>query len=182
MVRSGCRSVERWKKMSADRRVFARPMGLIPSKVELFKQVVSSRIGRFLLEADDIDAAREDLSRGLVRLLTAFGRLGLDPETAEIFRLVVSEGNRFPELGQAFYNDAIERTVIYMAKWLERRCCAGRIRLNDPHMAAGILRGMMARDPERSVLLRQARPLDAAQIAERARECAKLFLEGCMPR
>jgi AcrR family transcriptional regulator len=155
---------------------------LVPNKEELFKQVVVDRVGRFMLEAKDTDGGQEDLLGDLERLLIAYGHLILDPETLAVYRLVVSECGRFPELGQAFYQDAVNRTTTYMAEWLGRRCQAGQIQLNDPRMAAGMLRGMMAQDPERSVLLCQASPPDAGQIAQRAKECARLFLEGCITR
>ena len=155
---------------------------LVPNKEELFKQVVANRVGRFILEANDTDGGQADLQGDLERLLIAFGRLILDPETLAVYRLVVSECGRFPEIGRTFFQDAVNRTTTYVAEWLERRCQAGQIKLNDPRMAAGMLRGMMAQDPERSVLLCQANAPDSRQIAQRARECARLFLEGCLTR
>jgi AcrR family transcriptional regulator len=155
---------------------------LVPNKEELFKQVIASRIGRFILEVGDTDGGQGDLPDDLERLLTVYGHLILDPETLAIYRLVVSECGRFPEIGRAFYENAVNGTEIYMAEWLERRCRAGQIKLNDPRMAAGILRGMMVTERERSLLLCQAGPPDVGHIAQRAKECARLFLKGCITR
>jgi len=153
---------------------------LIPNKEELLKRVVAERVGRFILEANDTDSGHADLLGDLERLLIAFGHLILDPDTLAVYRLVVSECGRFPEIGQTFHQNAVSPTTTYIAEWLERRCRAGQIKLEDPRMAAGILRGMMSNDPERSVMLRQASPPDAGQITQRAKQCARLFLEGCI--
>ena len=155
---------------------------LVPTKAELFKRVIVSRIGRFILEVGDLESKPEDLAGNLERLLTAYGNLVLDPETVAMNRLVLSECNRFPEIGETFYENAVKRTGMFLAEWLERQKRAGRIQLDDTWVAAGMLRGMMLLEPQRAVMLGQANPPDAAQIAARARECAKLFLEGCLLR
>jgi hypothetical protein len=42
-----------------------------------------------------------------------------------------------------------------------------------------MLRGMMIFEPQRAAMLVQAKLPDAVQIANRAKACAKLFLNGC---
>jgi len=49
-------------------------------------------------------------------------------------------------------------------------------------MVAGILRGMMAMDTQRAVMLGQRRVPDHEEIATRAKQCAHLFLDGCTLR
>jgi AefR-like transcriptional repressor, C-terminal domain len=66
-----------------------------------------------------------------------------------------------------------------MAGWLRRQCERGLINLEDPHAAAGMLRGMMIMEPQRAVMLRQRGVLDQDEIAARAKYCARLFLVGC---
>lgn len=155
---------------------------LVPTKAELFSRVVTSRIGQFILEADDSQGGSSDLAADLERVLTAFARLILDPNTMAMFRLVVGECGRFPEIGQTFYVHAVGRTTAFLTEWLERRCRLGQIRLDNPREAAGMLRGMMIMEPERAAMLGQATPPSPAEIAQRARACAALFLEGCIVR
>jgi hypothetical protein len=93
--------------------------------------------------------------------------------------LALGECTRFPELSRAFYEDAIKRISHLMAEWLERQCRRNLIRLDDPWLAAEMLRGMMILEPQRAAMLVQAKLPDAAQIANRAKACAKLFLNGC---
>ena len=152
---------------------------LIPTKAELFASVVSDRIGRFILAFDQETAAALDLATALEHILIAYATLTLDEETIAINRLVIGECGRFPEIAAAFYEAAIRRTSNAIESWLRRQCDRGLIRLEDPRAATGMLRGMMIMEPQRAVMLGRGAPPDAAQIARRARLCAKLFLDGC---
>ena len=152
---------------------------LVPTKDELFQRVISSRISRFVLAVDAMDEASGDLAGGLERLLTAYGNLAFDPEVISVYRLVVGECVRFPEIGRTFFETAIKPAGRAIADWLARQTRQGLIELDDPERAAEILRGMMVFEPQRAALLGQAPPPDAAAIAARARACAMLFVRGC---
>ena len=112
-------------------------------------------------------------------LLIAYATLTLGSEAVAQHRLFLAECSRSPELGRAFYENAIERATHLMAESLERQCRRSPIRLDDPWLAAGMLGGMMILDPQRAAMLGQAKLPDAAQIATRAKACAELFLNGC---
>jgi hypothetical protein len=45
-----------------------------------------------------------------------------------------------------------------------------------------MLRGMMVMDTQRAVMLGQQAVPDQAEITVRARQCARLFLNGCVVR
>jgi AcrR family transcriptional regulator len=152
---------------------------LIPTKADLFKSVVSDRIGRFLLEIDDGVVVALDLAAALEHILIAYGELALDPETIAINRLVIAESDRFPEIAAAFHETALVQTNRAIESWLRRQCERGLIRLNDPHAASGMLRGMMVMQPQRAVMLGQRAAPDANEIANRARTVSQLFLNGC---
>jgi AcrR family transcriptional regulator len=152
---------------------------LIPTKAELFTNVVSDRIGRFMLQIDYEAVGALDLPAALERLLIAYGTLTLDPETIAIQRLVIGESDRFPEIAAAFYESAVARTSHAMEAWLRRQCERALIRLDDPQVAAGMLRGMMIMEPQRAAMLRQRPVPSAEEIASRARVVAQVFLNGC---
>jgi len=153
---------------------------LVPNKAELFKTVVSERIGRFMLEIDHRVVGPLDLPAALERILMAYGSLTLDEEVIAINRLVLSEGERFPEIAQSFFEGAIRRTGEGIADWLARQSKRGLIEIDDPIAAAGMLRGMMIMEPQRATMLRQRKAPNAEEIAARAKSCARLFLMGCL--
>ena len=152
---------------------------LVPTKADLFGNVVSDRIGRFILEYDLSRLDLLDAEAALVRMLTVFGTLTLDPRTIALTRLVLGECCSFPEVGATFYEKAIARTSQAMEDGLRRLCARGLIALDDPHEAVGMLRGMMIMEPQRAVMLGQREPPDSAEIGARAKHCARMFLNGC---
>ena len=154
---------------------------LIPTKAELFRSVVSERIGRFVLalerELSGLDSL--DAVEALERMLIAFGALTLDPGTIAMTRLVIGEGGNFPEIAAAFYESAIKRTSEAMERALSRLCQRGLIAVEDPREATDMLRGMMVMEPQRAAMLGQLDPPGPEEISARARRCARIFLNGC---
>ena len=155
---------------------------LIPTKAELLATVVSERIGQFALESDLTALDSMDAAMALERLLINFGTLSLDPRVVGMTRLVLGECRAFPEIGAAFYEKAILRTSRAMEKALHRLCDRGLIALDDPAEAVSMLRGMMVMEPQRAAMLGQRDPPGVAEIKNRAKRCARIFLHGCAIR
>jgi len=97
---------------------------LIPTKAEMFTRVVADRIQLFMLVIDDETLDAEGLMPALERILIAYGRLTLSEETIALNRLVIGEYDRFPEIGNAFYETAVMRTNLAIEAWLRRRTSA----------------------------------------------------------
>ena len=152
---------------------------LVPTKADLFENVVKDRIRRFMLAIDDEIVGGPDLAAGLERMLFAFGSLTLSAEVIAMNRLVIGECDRFPEIAKTFYLSAIVPVNGMIEGWLQRQADQGRLRIDDIHIASGILRGMMIMEPQRVAMLRQRETPDEAEIASRAKICARIFLEGC---
>ncbi len=152
---------------------------LVPNKAELFKNVVSTRIGQFMLEIDSHSLDAYELDEAIEHMLVSFGTLTLDKETIALVRLVIGESERFPELAATFYEVAIVQTSKAMAEWLARQCKRGRLKLQDPVVAASALRGMMIMEPQRAAMLGMRDAPTAKEIQARAKLCTELFLNGC---
>jgi AcrR family transcriptional regulator len=153
---------------------------LIPAKTDLFQASVTDRIAQYMLAVDDRSLAALDVSAALERLLTEYGNLTLEPETIAIQKLAIAESDRFPELAASFYADAVVVTQTALAAFLSRQCDLGKLDIENPALAAGMLRGMMIMEPQRAAMLGRAPLPTAAEIAERAKSCARLFLRGCL--
>ncbi|RDJ08755.1 TetR/AcrR family transcriptional regulator [Rhizobium grahamii] len=151
---------------------------LFPTKADLFSDLISDRIGRFLLALDPTTLAAADLRQGLERMLMAYGMLTLSEDTITMIRLVIGESDRFPEIANSFYERAVVRTNTLMEGWLRKQIERGAITLEDPHAACGMLRGMMTMEPQRATMLRQRPAPGIEEIANRAKMCADLFLNG----
>ncbi len=152
---------------------------LVPTKAELFADVVAERIDRVVLEIEHDLSEPPDPAAELERMLVAFGSLTLSPGTIAINRLVIGECGAFPEIAVAFYEKAIVRTQMAMQHLLIRLCALGLIELDDPAEATDMLRGMMIMEPQRAAMLGQRPAPDTPAIQARAKRCTRLFLQGC---
>jgi AcrR family transcriptional regulator len=155
---------------------------LIPTKADLFRNVISARISRFMLELDAEHLDTLPVGEALEHMLIAYGSLTFDESTVSSLRLVLSECDRFPEIATTFSEVALKRTTQSMSAWLERQRDRGVIAVEDPATAVGMLRGMMIMEPQRAMMLGLRAAPDRDEIAARARYCARLFLNGCRLR
>jgi AcrR family transcriptional regulator len=152
---------------------------LIPCKADLFKKVISERIGQFMLQVDPTELDKYDLAEAIEHILISFGSLTLSKETIALLRLVIGESDRFPELAAAFHEIAVVQTTNAMAGWLERQNQRGTLKIDNPATYASALRGMMTMDLQRTAMLGLAAAPTPDEIEARAKFCARLFLEGC---
>ena len=153
---------------------------LVPTKADLFRNVVLDRMTQFV---DELDVGGLDALvpvEALTRILTVTGGLTLSSDGITMFRLAVMERDRFPDLAAFFFESAIGPANRILEDWLRRQRDLGVIEIDDPARVSGMLRGMIAMDPQRAVLLGQRSLPDAAEVTARARTCAELFLNGCL--
>jgi len=153
---------------------------LVPTKAALFESVVADRIDRFVLEVDHDACATCDALVVMENLMLSYGRFALEERTVAINRLVLAEGARFPELTAYFYEKAVQRTKAALANALGGLRDRGLIAIDDLEEAAEMMRGMMAMDPQRAIMLGIREAPSDAEIRARARHCARLFLNGCV--
>lgn len=155
---------------------------LFPAKPDLFSDVISMRIHEYILAIDTEEMTQTPLVESLEKVLAAYGRLTLSLDTVAMTRLVFSECGRFPELAAVFYERAIRRTSTAIESWLRKRVSLGELRLENIAEATGMLRGMMAMEPQRALMLGQVQIVSEPEIVARAKSCAALFLAGCSAR
>ncbi|MBO9601123.1 MAG: TetR/AcrR family transcriptional regulator [Novosphingobium sp.] len=118
------------------------------------------------------------LHETLVGYCANFLRVMLTPGVATLFRLVIAEGPRFPEIGRIFYEHAPLRRHRTLAGYLERQMDAGELRRVDSLRASAqlhhlcmyrlFMHSMWGLDPDVS---QQA-------IVREAEEAVDMFLRG----
>jgi AcrR family transcriptional regulator len=152
---------------------------LIPTKAGLFESVVADRIDRFVMAVDHELGAHPDAQAVIEELALSYGRFALSAPVAAMNRLVIAESPQFTELRDYFYDKAVLRIKHAMARPISRLVERGLIVLDDSEEAAEMLRGMMAMDPQRAMMLGLRDAPTEVELHARARRCARLFLEGC---
>lgn len=81
-------------------------------------------------------AGPDDLRTALIRFGQRMIRFFLEPDTLAIHRIVIAESARFPELGQAFYDNGPVRVRASLALWLAEQARSGWLDVSDPATAA----------------------------------------------
>lgn len=128
--------------------------------------------GNFLPDAEmDIGGALADLGGRMLRFL-------LEPRPLAIYRVVIAESGRFPELGRAFYDSGpgLFRTVF--ADWLREQDAVGRLRVEDPILAADQFISMLRGSLYMRATLGLAAPPWDAEIDATAASAAAMFVRA----
>lgn len=155
---------------------------LIPTKLALFEGMVTDRMDRFVSIVNLGACDGRDIRSALEAALVTCADLVLAAEVIAVQRIILAEGDKFPDLAGMFYEKAMQRSVGALAAWLGVQQKRGRIVLDDVQTAAGMLLGMFIFQPQRDVMFGR-RPLPSRdEIEARAKACASLFLSGCAAR
>jgi TetR/AcrR family transcriptional regulator, mexJK operon transcriptional repressor len=111
-----------------------------PSKDELFKEVARDLAKRVLIE---LESEPQDLRAGLERFARAYRKRVLGAQGVATFRAVVPEVPRFPALARAMYTSSAGVLVERLAAYLSKAMAGGRLRRDDPELAAEMFLGML---------------------------------------
>ena len=107
------------------------------SKSELFAAFVSQRAHATLTEMFEPIADPDDVGTILRQIAQRMAALMLAPNSLVLYRIVISEANKFPDLARIYWESGPERVLAHMAGWLVQQMRAGRLRQADPDVAAG---------------------------------------------
>jgi AcrR family transcriptional regulator len=151
---------------------------LIPNKAALFEATVTDRMEQFVAGVRFRACDGRDIEGALRAALTVCGELILDPEVIALQRMILADSDKFPEVAETFYKNAMQRTIATLANWLRIQQERGLIAIADATETAGMLLGMMMFQPLRDVQFGRKPPLTREQIEMRAGDCAALFLRG----
>jgi TetR/AcrR family transcriptional repressor of mexJK operon len=110
------------------------------SKDRLFATIITeacqSKIGGADVMAETDPAGTTDVGEALQSIGVRMTRFLLEPTTQAIYRVVVAESGRFPELGAAFYDSGPAQFLLFFSAWLGAQMQSGRLRAADPEVAA----------------------------------------------
>jgi TetR/AcrR family transcriptional repressor of mexJK operon len=106
------------------------------SKAELFSAYVRRECGRSIaMMFDDFDPSAPP-SEALSQIGVRMFRMLLSETALTMYRMVVAEAEKFPELASSFYAEGPARSVAHLAAYLRGAATDGMLRLDDPEFAA----------------------------------------------
>jgi AcrR family transcriptional regulator len=102
----------------------------------LFAAIVEERAERILSAFGDPEVVGSDVPSALAHIARRYREVVMAPDAVGLYRLIIAEGVRFPELARTFHQLGPDRSNAHLAGmlsvWRER----GLIRLDDPQLAA----------------------------------------------
>jgi len=116
------------------------------NKEELFAAIIASLAAQMLSPLGAAIDGDSSLQTTLEKLGKAYLDVLLREDSLAIFRTVVSEGLRFPELAETFFLNGPNAAVTRLSVYLEQRVKDGSLQLDDTHAAARQYFGMIRSD------------------------------------
>jgi AcrR family transcriptional regulator len=149
---------------------------LFPSKAALFEAMLGMHLAPFHI---DLPIEQEpDLVAALSAHLGAFGRHFLTARQSGIFRLIVAEVHRSPELADAVYRAGPGAGTTALERRVAAEMARGTLRPGDPKAVADLLLAMAFSNVFIEMLLGLRGPPEAAEIERRLRDGIATFLHG----
>lgn len=139
-----------------------------PSKAELFAAIIQTLVEQMIAP---IDRREVHPAGGLAATLADFGRTYLDvllePQSLALYRMVMGEGARFPDLGRVFFDQGPGRVAQRLADHL-RGCGWGSAEVSPESLAREFLSLVRA-----DLHLRALLGVGVADAAQRTRAVAR---------
>jgi AcrR family transcriptional regulator len=144
----------------------------------LFEAMIDARVKELTVQMHIELAAHAPLREGLRRIGEAFLFKQLEEGSLDVFRLMVAQAKKFPEMAEAWSKRAPEVVRNALANYLEDRARAGEIRITNPDLAAAVFFDLLrSRIQFRALLLPSYQPTEA-EVREAVDRAVKVFLGG----
>jgi AcrR family transcriptional regulator len=114
-----------------------------PSKADLFKAIVLETVSGVAAPVREAVRTKGDARTRLNVLTTAYALFLSRPDTRAMFRMVMAERRRFPDVAEYFLQSARDELGGAMLSVLNDLCKTGELKIDKPSWAAGQLMGML---------------------------------------
>ncbi|MBD8678577.1 TetR/AcrR family transcriptional regulator [Sphingomonas sp. CFBP 13720] len=151
-----------------------------PSKEALFAAVLDDVTEAFRAQLYDALRPGRDCRTTLLDFARRFSEKLLSPDAVSLYRLVIGEGGRFPEIGRLFDDRGPAQVKARLATYLEREMAAGHFRRADPFRAAQHLIQLI-QIRHNTQLWGSAGPLPAEERERDAQDAVDLFHRAYAP-
>ncbi len=156
---------------------------LFETKEALFTELIAARraelaesvLGDPMSDTRAPELVLRDFLLGVVRFI-------LEPRQAALYRLVLTEVHRTPELARAFHQDCPGKLCNFLQDWIARQNARGILAVADPEIASGMLFSMVIGEPQMQALMCGDQDVDSSAIEQRVEYAVNLFLEGARDR
>ena len=147
-------------------------------KKGLFEAMIDARV-KMLTEQMQIElAAHAPLREGLKRIGETFLFRQLETDALDVFRLMVAQSKKFPELAEAWGRRAPDQVRKALADYLEDRVKAGEIKISNFDLAASIFFDLVRSRIQFRALLNANYAPTETEVRETVDRAVKVFIGG----
>jgi AcrR family transcriptional regulator len=147
-------------------------------KAGLFRAVVEENTETLLSTLADMPRELRTPRDVLSHYAKAYLDMVLSRDALALFRLMVAESPKFPELGEAFYQAGPLRLRNHLTEYLRRAHDAGQMQVPDALLAARHFFGLIKSDHQMSALLCASGTENQTDTGAHARAAVDVFLRG----
>jgi AcrR family transcriptional regulator len=147
-------------------------------KKGLFEAMIDARVTELTAQMHIELAAHAPLKEGLRRIGETFLFKQTRPESLDVFRLMVAQAKKFPEMAEAWSKRAPEAVRKALADYLTDRAKAGEIKIANPDLAASVFFDLVRSRIQFRALLMPAYTPTEAEIRDTVDRAVKVFLGG----
>ncbi len=145
------------------------------SKDKLFEELTLEEKKSLAEVLFKLDPDNPDVRAELTELGASFLKYMAEPQHVSSVRMVIGAAEKFPRLGQTFYQAGPQRGIERLSAYLARQAEAGRLSISDPDMAAGHFLALCQAETMKRLLFAVDTKLDPAEIETRVREALRVF-------
>lgn len=106
------------------------------NKVGLFKAIVSEKIAQVATPLRKADENHDSVAAALTAFGKSFLTLLLAPGPLKIYRLMVAQGEQFPELAQMWFENGPKVAIATLGAFLKEHTACGELEIENPDQAA----------------------------------------------
>lgn len=151
------------------------------NKEALFSEIVLDRCDRMLEPLQREQSEQVSVREGLMAMSQHLLSTLTNDRAMDLYRLVIGETQKFPELGQAFYSGGPRRAMDGLAQWLAAQGERGALKVDDPQQAAALFFGLVGGHMTSRRLLIPAERIAAGDLDAHARKAVDVFLAYYAP-
>lgn len=147
-------------------------------KKELFSALVAEASSSVIGETSPKNIEGKNINDTLRMFGLQVTRVLMTPTTLGLYRAVIAEGLRQPDVAQAFFENGPGRVCRSLAQILDQFAARGVISIKDSQRAAERFVGMLRDDVHLQVVLGLRAPLGEAEIVASVEQAVDIFLHG----
>lgn len=155
-----------------------------PTKEALFTAVVEAECEQFIKAIRELTFSDAHLAKKLTEIGQAYLAMVLSPDILAVYRIIVSEAPRFPDLARRFYLAGPGAMNTLVAEMLDTALTKGQLDLGGVgrNAAAILFVNMIRGEPQMQCLTHPQSPASAAQRDQWVEDAVATFLRAFQKR